>query len=80
MPEWLLPILVGVVIVGLAAVVWRAHEKRDEERFNAIWDQIGRDSKSGMREVVHRTSNQMSWVAPELDDLKERFDKWESNR
>jgi len=77
MPEWLLPILIGVVIVGLAGLIWRAHEKRDEERFTDLWNQIGRDSKSGMREVVHKTANQMSWVAPELEDLKERLERLE---
>jgi len=77
MPEWLLQTLVVAGLVGLATVVWRAHEQRDEERFNAIWDQIGRDSKSGMREIVHRTANEMSWVVPELDEVKERVTKIE---
>jgi hypothetical protein len=72
MPEWLLQTLVVAGLVSLAAAIWRAHEKRDEERFEDLWNQVGRDSKSGMREVVHRTSNEMSWVAPELEELKER--------
>lgn len=77
MPEWLLPVLVGVVIVGLAAAVWRAHERRIQERFDDIWNQIGRDSEHGMRKIVHRTANEMSWVVPELDDLKERVERLE---
>lgn len=77
MPEWLLQTLVVAGLVGLAGVIWRAHEKRDQERFDAIWDQIGRNSKSGMREIVHGTANKMSWVAPELEDLKERVDRLE---
>lgn len=74
--EWLLPILVGVVIVSLAAAVWRAHEKRDEERFHAIWDQIGRDSNSGMRKAVHDTPG----LALMLDDVKERVARLEDER
>jgi len=80
MPEWLLQTLVVAGLIGLAAVVWRAHEQRDAERFNALWDQIGRDSKSGMREIVHRTANEMSWVVPELDEVKERVTKLEDGR
>lgn len=80
MPEWLMPILVGAVIVSLAGVIWRAHERRDEERFAAIWDQIGRNSKSGMREVVHRTANEMSWVSPDVKELSERVTKLEDDR
>jgi hypothetical protein len=80
MPEWLLQTLVLAGLIGLAAAIWRAHEKRDEERFNALWDQIGRDSKSGMREVVHRTANEMSWVEPEVDDLKARVERLEDDK
>lgn len=77
MPEWLLQLLVAGGLVGLAGVIWRAHERRDQERFDAIWDQLGRDSEHGMRKIVHRTANEMSWVAPELEDLKERVDRLE---
>jgi hypothetical protein len=77
MPEWLLPILIGAVIVGLAGAVWRAHERRDQERFDDIWNQLGRDSEHGMRKTVHRTANEMSWVSPELEDLKERVERLE---
>lgn len=73
MPEWLLPILIGVVIVALAGKVWQAHEKRDQERFDAIWDQLGRDSNSGMRKKVHDTPG----LALKLDDLKERVERLE---
>ncbi len=57
MPEWLYGILIGSGIVGLVAIVWRAHERRDDERFDAIWDQIGRSSEEGMRRSVHMSGN-----------------------
>jgi len=77
MPEWLMPILVGGVIVGLAGLVWRAHENRDKERFEAIWDQIGRDSKSGMREKVHDTANATHLNGLGLHELERRVERLE---
>lgn len=76
MPEWLLQTLVVAGLIGLAASIWRAHEKRDEERFNDVWNQIGRDSNSGMRKKVHDTPS----LALKLDDLKERVERLEDER
>lgn len=73
LPEWLWAVLIGGVIVGLGATIWRAHERRDDERFSSIWDQIGRDSKSGMREIVHKCANAFSRVR----DLERRMDRLE---
>lgn len=57
MPEWLVQTLVVVGLFGLIGVIWRTHENHDRERISQIWDQIGRDSKSGMREIVHKCAN-----------------------
>ena len=62
MPEWAWALAIGVIVVGLVATVWRMHETHDRERIESIWDQIGRDSKSGMREIVHRCANALMRV------------------
>lgn len=62
MPEWLWALIIGAVVLSLVATVWRMHEAQDRERIESIWDQIGRDSKSGMREIVHKCANALSRV------------------
>jgi hypothetical protein len=78
MPEWLLPILVGVVIAGLAGLIWRAHEKRDEERFNDVWNQIGRNSESGMRKTVHKSANACDYLLKRDAEIERRLERVES--
>jgi len=77
MPEWLLPILVGVVLVGLAAYIWHAHDEHDRERFDKLWDQIGRDSDHGMRKTVHKSANVLDALSKEIPDLERRLDRLE---
>lgn len=79
MPEWLLAILVGGVIVGLAGLVWRAHEARDNERFKDIWDQIGRDSQSGMRKTCHDAYNLALGNRGLIERLEDQVKKRERN-
>jgi len=76
-PEWLIPVGIGVVIIGLVAVIWRAHELRDQERNETLWDQIGRDSEHGMRKIVHESANRLSEVTPTSRDHERRLERIE---
>lgn len=77
MPEWLYSLLVGIVIVGLVGWIWKAHAERDNERNSDIWDQIGRDSYSGMRRAVHNSANNVIKIMGRLDRHKERIEALE---
>jgi hypothetical protein len=77
MPEWLWSIIVGVGLLGLIAYAWRAHADHDDERNSALWNQIGRDSLSGMRGVLHRTNNIADGSVKEIDELRRRIDQLE---
>lgn len=59
MPDWLIPLGIGVLIVGLVGAIWRAHENHDRERIDDVWNQIGRSSEEGMRKVVHESVNRV---------------------
>ncbi len=68
MPQWLqiaLAVLAAVLsVVGpLVAVIWhqlnekiREHKEACDEDVEKLWDQIGRDSDSGMRKRVHQSA------------------------
>ncbi len=52
----------ATVVLALIGVVWsllnekiRTFKEECEERDSRIWDQIGRDSDSGMRKAVHNS-------------------------
>jgi hypothetical protein len=66
--EWLYG-LVGVAFLGLVGLVWsllndkiKEHKDHCDEEVKRLWDQIGRDSNSGMRHKVHNSAP-MSSVA-----------------
>lgn len=80
MPEWLWGVLIGVIVVGLIGVIWHAHERHNQERINAIWDQIGRDSESGMRRTVHASASEVLGNRGEIREIKERLDKLEGRQ
>lgn len=77
MPEWMWSIAVGVVVVGLLGVVWRAHETRDEERNERLWDQVGRDSESGMRKITHLCANEITAQKGDIREAGKRLDRIE---
>lgn len=77
MPEWLWALVVGGIVIGLVAYIWRAHEDRDRERNHDLWQQIGRSSKEGMREVVHRSANRLSEVSLTSRDHERRIQRIE---
>lgn len=77
MPEWAWALVIGTVIIGLVGVIWRMHENHDQERNKNIWDQIGRDSKSGMREVVHDAATQILVHAGALEEMQRRIEHLE---
>lgn len=76
MPEWLYPILLGAGFT-LFAFIWRTHENHDKERDDRIWDQVGRDSESGMRRTVHATANLCTGYHGEIMDMKGRLERLE---
>lgn len=72
--------IVAAIILGLIAVVWNLlNEKirsiREEctARDDALWNQIGRDSFSGMRRIVHAEDGASALCM----DLDRRMDKLE---
>lgn len=78
--EWLWG-LIGAAFLGLVGIVWSLlNGKLDDirreckERDDAIWDQIGRDSESGMRYKVHNAVPNGEFVLLEkrVDDLERR--------
>lgn len=57
--DWLYA-LIGAAFLGLIGVVWhqmsekmRDHKEACDKDIEALWAQIGRDSHSGMRKIVH---------------------------
>jgi hypothetical protein len=76
MPDWMFRIIIVTSLLTLIAAIWRAHEKRDEERFTDVWNQIGRDGNSGMRKNVHDVPG----IALTVDDLRERVARLEDER
>jgi hypothetical protein len=72
-PEWLWALIIGAVVLGLVTTVWRMHETHDKERNEHIWDQIGRDSRSGMREILHKCANALT----RLRDVERRVGRLE---
>lgn len=71
---WLTVLGVAVTLIG---IVWRAHETRDNERFNALWDQVGKSSEEGMRRTVHASANLCQGHVGEIRDLKEQVGRLE---
>jgi hypothetical protein len=60
--EWLYG-LVGVAFLGLVGLVWsllndkiKEHKDHCDDEIKRLWDQIGRDSNSGMRHKVHNSA------------------------
>lgn len=78
MPEWLWALVVGVIVMGLVAYIWRVHEDRDRERYDDLWRQIGRTSKEGMREIVHKSANALSQVSLTSRDHERRIKRIEN--
>lgn len=77
MPEWVYPLAIGVVILGLVGVIWRMHENHDRERNTDLWNQIGRHSKEGMRGIVHESANRLSEVSLTSRDHERRIERIE---
>jgi hypothetical protein len=74
--EWLYG-LVGVAFLGLVGLVWnllndkiKEHKDHCDDEIKRLWDQIGRDSFSGMRKIVHEEAG--SHVA--IMELDKRVD------
>lgn len=63
MPDWLLVAIALAPLVGiLSGVIWKqlndkitAHKEHCDEEIEKLWNQIGRDSSSGMRKLVHNS-------------------------
>ncbi len=77
--EWLYGLL-GVAFLGLIGLVWnllnekiRAHKADCDKEIAHLWDQVGRDSYSGMRKSVH----ELNGVPEAFMELDKRVDKLE---
>lgn len=79
MPEWIWAIVIGVVVFGLVGTIWYTHEFHDQERNRHLWDQIGRDSDSGMRKTVHDTANECLANRGDIRDLERRVTRLEDD-
>lgn len=60
--DWLYG-LIGVAFLGLIGVVWhqlneriKEHREECDKEIERLWSQIGRDSSSGMRFMVHNST------------------------
>lgn len=65
------------IVVALLGVVWKLLAARIDAVEKSIWDQIGRDSNSGMRKHVHDSANMVSRVTPELGEHARRLERLE---
>lgn len=75
--KWILAI--GLPVIGtLAGLIWKLLSNRIDSFEKAIWDQVGRSSKEGMRVVVHDSANMVSQVTPTLGEHSRRLDRLES--
>jgi hypothetical protein len=75
------PIVAGVgIVAALVGVIWKQmndkikeHKDDCDKAIDALWDQIGRDSGSGMRVKVHNSTPMGAHV-----ELERRVDALES--
>lgn len=72
--------IVATLIIALVGVVWsmlnekiRANKEACAKDSDALWAQIGRDSYSGMRKMLHATEGHTTM----LTELDRRLDKVE---
>ncbi len=72
----------ATVILGLIAVVWnqlnekiKSHKEGCDDEIKRLWDQIGRDSHSGMRAEVHKIPSLQSALLLHGDIIKRQRDE-----
>lgn len=77
--DWLYT-LIGLAGIGLLGVIWnlmnekmREHKAACDKEIEKLWDQIGKDSFSGMRKVVHSVAS----LPERYMDLDARVDRLE---
>jgi hypothetical protein len=96
MPEWVLPLasILILIFTALVGVIWKLLNDRIDaikrmllERIEALWDQIGRDSHSGMRKTTHDAHSLATQhvsligaIVERVKRLEERFDAWRNRR
>lgn len=68
----LLAIIVGIVSALVGVVWWQLNSKIDRE-LELLWNQVGRDSNSGMRPAFHDMQN----VKARTEGLGERVTRLE---
>lgn len=86
MPEWLLVVIALAPLVGiLAGVIWKqlndkimAHKDHCDEEIEKLWNQIGKDSFSGMRRTVHSVESlpeRFMSLDRDVEHLRQRMDE-----
>lgn len=74
----LLMLMIGIVWRQFNQRVERLEASRVDEinrEIGRIWDQIGRDSDSGMRKLVHTSGNKLTWIEPVVKELEVEIDR-----
>lgn len=69
-----MPIVAGLLL-ALIGVIWT----QLNAKIDALWDQIGRDSHSGMRKTLHDTANEAQLIEA-MDMRIKRFEDRQNGR
>ncbi len=74
--------IIATVFIALIAVVWnqlnekiKSHKEHCDDEINKLWDQIGRDSHSGMRAEVHKIPSLQTALLLHGDMMKRQLDQ-----
>lgn len=76
--DWLYATIAGVII-ALIGVIWKMLNDKIERYDKALWNQVGRDSFSGMRKMVHEESG-TARAFMEVDKRVDRLEKWRNGK
>ena len=74
--------IVATAFLGLLAVVWnllndkiKAHKEHCDDEIEKLWNQVGRDSNSGMRFEVHKIPSIQTTLIMHGDLIKRQRDE-----
>lgn len=72
MDGWIVPVASALVAFAGSYVGVRITVARIESRLNYLENEVGRDSRSGLRGRVHKRKGQIGTLAAQIDELRER--------